>query len=337
MRTRRAAVVAILILGAAGVSAGGPAALVAASPSPSPAPASTPSPSPSASASASIVPDEERPPEQPHIEAWLDRPLPADPTGDLDVGVTLWDAAGGIPTMGATLFIQAVPPKGGGDPVRATAIRDWRGHYRGSVGVPAGGLDHLEVGVSGTACENDVCHPDDWLFDVAGVGPPPLALLTDLSEARIDVGDAAVTAGRPADVDVIVTPNADWESLPLPPEIVLRARVPRGPNVATAALQLVDATGGLYRGSITIPEAGDLVLEAALDEDGGDATRFGTSMMPIPVGAGTSGAAADEPGSPVGPDQAGDEGLPTIVIVLLGVAAIAGLGVMLAGFRSGGR
>jgi hypothetical protein len=331
MRTRRAAAVAILIVAAAGSSALVPATLIAASPSPAPAASASPS------ASASIAPDEERPPERPQIEAWLDRPLPTDPTGDLAVGVTLWDAAGGIPTLGATIFVQAVPPAGGGDSIRATAIRDWRGHYRGTVGVPATGLDHLDVGVEGTICENDICRPDDLLFEISGVGPPPLAPLTDLAEARIEVGDAVLTAGRPAGVDIVVEPNADWESLPLPPEIVVRARQARGPNLATASLPLVDAAGGLYSGSITIPEAGDLVLEAALDKDGGDATRFGTSMTRVPVQPASDGGGAGDPGSPTEPGGTSDEGLPTIVIVLLAVVAIAGAGVMLLGFRSGGR
>jgi hypothetical protein len=331
MRTRRGAATAILIVSAAAASSAVPAALIAASPSAKPAATASPSPS------ASIAPDEERPPERPQIEAWLDRPLPTDPTGDLDIGVTLWDSAGGIPVMGATVFIQAVPPDGGGDPIRATAIRDWRGHYRGTVRVPPGGLDHLDVGVGGTICENNICRPDDLLFEISGVGPPPLALLTDIAEARIEVGGAVITAGRPADVDVVVEPNAEWDSLPLPPEIVVRAREARGPNLATASLPLVDAAGGLYSGSITIPDAGDLVLEAALNEDGGDATRFGTSMTRVPVQPATGGGAAGDPGSPVEPGQADDDGLPTIMVVLLAVVAVVGAGVVLAGFRAGGR
>jgi hypothetical protein len=332
MRTRRGVAAAMLVLSAATLSAVGPAALMAASPSAAPAASASPS------ASASIAPDEEQPPERPQIQAWLDRPLPPDPTGDLDVGVTLWDSAGGIPVMGATVFIQAVPPPGGGDAIRATAIRDWRGHYRGKLGAPAGGLDHLEVGVSGTICENDVCRPDDWLFEVAGVGPPPLALFTDLAGARIDVGTAGLTAGQASDVEVVLQPNADWESLRLPPQVVVRAHEARGPNLATASLPLVDSAGRVYAGQITIPEAGDLVLEAALDEDGGDRTRFGTSMTRVTVApASGGGAAAPGSGSPVDPATSDDEGLPAFVVVLLAVAAIAGAGVILAGFRSGGR
>jgi hypothetical protein len=173
-----------------------------------PAPLAAASPSASASAPAS-----EGPPERPPFEAWLDRPVPPDAAaGDtLDVGVTIWDALGReIPRLGATIFVQAVPPAGGGDPVRVVAIRDWPGHFRAQVDVPAGGLDRLETGIPGTVCENDVCRPDDWLIPVAGTGPPPDAPITTIAEARIDTGGTALAANRPADVSVAVRPRADW-------------------------------------------------------------------------------------------------------------------------------
>jgi hypothetical protein len=301
------------------VAAASPATLSAASPSPSAAPSAAPS---------------EPPLERPPIEVWLDRPLPPDPSPGtaLDVGATLWDALGHeIPRMGATIFLRAVPP-GGAEPTQAVAISDWRGHYRGTVQVPDGGLDHVELGVTGTICENDVCRPDDWVFDLAGTGPPPEASITTLAEARIDLGDATPRAGRPAEVTVVVEPIADWESLKLPAGIVVRAREARGPNLATATLPLVDPAAGRYEGSITIPTAGDLVLEAATDEDGGDATRFGTSMVRVAVQPGGDGAA-----EPPAPGAAADEGLPTIVVLLLAAVAVVGAGVILAGFRSGGR
>jgi len=299
-----------------------------------PAPAAAASPSPSASAAAS-----EGPPERPPFEAWLDRPITADaaPGDTLDVGVTIWDALGlEIPRLGATIFIQAVPPAGGGDPVRVVAIRDWPGHFRAQVEVPAGGLDRLETGIPGTVCENDVCRPDDWLIPVAGTGPPPDAPITTIAEARIDAGGERIAANRPADVSVAVRPRADWETVPLPARIVVRVREPRGPNLATATLPLKDSATGTYQGTITIPRAGDLVLEAATDADGGDATRFGTSMTPVSVAAGSGPGGGGTAESPE-PDAAADEGLPPIVLVLLVGAAVLGAGVMLAGFRSGSR
>jgi len=324
MRTTPALTACGLVLLVALLSSARPAPLAAASPSASPA----------ASAAAS-----EQPPERPPFQAWLDRPVPADAAaGDtLDVGVTIWDALGReIPRLGATIFVQAVPPTGGGDPVRVVAIRDWPGHFRAQIDVPAGGLDRLETGIPGTVCENDICRPDDWLIPVAGTGPPPDAPITTIAEARIDTGGTALAANRPADVSVAVRPRADWETVPLPDQIVVRAREPRGPNLATATLPLEDSASGTYEGTITIPRAGDLVLEAATDADGGDATRFGTSMTPVSVAAGSGpgdGNAEETPASVA----AADEGLPPIVLVLLVGAAVLGAGVMLAGFRSGSR
>src|SRR5262245_38136618 len=167
----------------------------------------SPSPSPAASAEGS-----ERPPDRPPIEVWLDRELPASPQAGstLEVGATVWDTLGNeIPRMGATLFLRAVPP-GGGLPTQAVAISDWHGHYRGSIQVPAGGLDRLELGVTGTICENDVCRPDDWVFPVAGFGPPTGALVTSLAEARIVLGAGDLRAGEPSAISVAVQPNADW-------------------------------------------------------------------------------------------------------------------------------
>ena len=311
-----------------------PPSLTAAAPTP--AASDVPSPSPSG------LPGEP-PPERPQIQVWLDHPLPADaaPGSPLDVGATIWDALGGsIPFMGSTIFLRALPAVGDAEPTRANAVRDWRGHYRGTVEVPAGGLGGVELGVTGTICENDVCRPDDWVFDMGGVGPPPDAPITSLAEARIDAGDATLPAGRPTDVSVVLEPNADWDAaqFPLPGTIVVRAREARGPNVATASLSLADAAARIYAGTLTIPEAGDFVLEAATDEDGGDATRFGTSMVRVAVEAGSGdggGGAGDAQAGPLG--TSGDEGLPTVLIVVMAVVVIAGVGVMLAGFRDGGR
>ena len=192
-------------------------------------------------------------------------------------------------------------------------------------------MDRLELGVTGTVCENDACRPDDWVFDIAGVGPPPDAPISLLAEARILLPDAP-TAGTPTEVTVILTPHADWEALPAPDSIVVRAREPRGPTMATATLPPVDADGLTYSGAITIPRTGELVLEAATDEDGGDATRFGTSMIRVDVGESAGGAAAGDP-----PGATQEEGMPVALVVLMALVAIIGAGVVLAGFRSGGR
>src|SRR5262245_28344198 len=221
------------------------AALLATARSASVAAASPPA-SPVASAESS-----EPPPERPPFEVWLDRELPAAPQPGLtlDVGVTVWDKLGNeIPRMGRTIFLRAVP-SGGGKPVETVAISDWPGHFRGSVEVPAAGLDRVELGISGTICKNDVCSPDDWVFPIAGVGPPPGAPITSLAGARFVLGGDPPRAGAPIDLSVIVEPNADWASWPQPPHVVVRAREPRGPNVATAELPLLAAADGRDRKS----------------------------------------------------------------------------------------
>jgi hypothetical protein len=317
MRTRPNGVVLALALALGASLAASPQDLDAATPSPS------------------ILPDEERPPERPLIQVWLDEPLQTEaPPGDeVTIGATLWDTLGGlVPDMGATVFLRALPADGAGEPIRATAISDWPGHYRGIVVVPPGGLGGVELGTSGTMCENDICRPDDWVFEIAGDGPPPDAPITSLAAARIEIDGDELVAGRPTDLDVLITPNAEWLSLPLPDLLVVRAREPRGPKLAAASLRLADTGGMTYAGSITIPRSGDLVLEAATDEDGGDATRFGTSMTPVTVGEASDGDAAP---APVG--DAGDDGLPPVLILLLGVVAVVGVGVIVTGFRAGSR
>ena len=323
MQTRRGATAVYLGLVAAVALAVAPAHLDAASPS------SETSPVPS-----------EQPLERPPFEVWLDRPIPTDarPGDRLDVGATIWDRlAGEIPRMGATIFLRALPAEGAGNaagpPAQTFARTDWPGHFRGTVEVPPGGLGGIELGVSGTVCENDVCGPADWVFDMGGVGPPPDAPISDLAEARISLGADPVD-GTPTELSAVLTPQADWESLPAPDAIVVRAREPRGPTLATASLALTDAAGLVYTGSITIPRAGDLVLEAATDEDGGDATRFGTSMVPVTVGQGSD---PDAPTEPAWPGEIPDDGPPPVVIALLALVAILGIGAILSGFRGSAR
>jgi hypothetical protein len=307
------------LIAAVGLAAAGPARLSAASPSPSAPPSEPLNPEP-----------------RPELQVWLDQPAPegVQPGDELEIGATVWDAtARQIANVGATIYLHAVPVDEAVEPSTATAIRDWPGHYRGTVSVPASGLGRLELGVTGTLCVNDVCAPMNNVFEIAGDGPPPEAPITSLASARVDVDPAGLIAKEATEISVILTPNAAWPSLPVPDELVLRVREPRGPNLAVATLPLVDRDGLVYAGAVTLPVAGSLVLEVATDAYGGDATRFATSMVPVEV------AEAPDTGDDV-PEAAtdpGDEGLPPIMIALLAVAAVAGVGVILAGFRSGSR
>ena len=319
MRTGRGAAIGFLVAACVAALAVAPAGITAASPSPEPS-----------------APPSEGPPERPPFEVWLDRPTPTDaePGDKLDVGATLWDGLGSeIPRMGATIFLRIVPAEGAAAPAQTIARANWPGHYRGTVEVPEGGLGRLELGVTGTICENDVCRPDDWVFTMGGVGPPPDAPVTGLAEARISVG-GDVVAGTPTDVTVALTPQGDWESFPAPAAIVVRARAPRGPNLATASLTLTAPSDLVYEGPITIPLDGDVVLEAAMDEDGGDGTRFGTSMIPVNVARGADGQPF---GEPAGPGVATDDAPPPVVLVLLALIVVVGAGVILSGFRGSNR
>jgi hypothetical protein len=147
-----------------------------------------------------------------------------------------------------------------------------------------------------------------------------------LAEARIEADDTGLVAGQRLPVGVTLVPNAGWTELPLPGSVVVRAREPRGQNVAVARLPLASVGGLGYEGSITIPRGGELVLEAATDEEGGDATRFGTSMVRVVV----AGAPAEDPPA----STASADGMPFGLVLLLAVVALVGAGVVVAGFRS---
>lgn len=284
-------------------------------------PAASQSPPPGATAEPS-----EPPPEgPPSIEAWLDRPVPSDaaPGSTLDVGVVLWDPrAGSVESTGTVIFVRVHDAAGGAIPPDGAARQNWRGHYAGTIEVPARGLGLLQFGVRGTACDDSGCTPSDWIFPIAGAGSPPDAPVTSLATATIDPPAGPLVAGQPAKVTIRLHPNAglDLELFAMPESLVVRAREPRGPNLATATLSRVEGTGaadGAYAGSLTIPAAGDVVLEAATDADGGDATRFGTSLTRIIVAPASSAPAAAAGGVPWP--------VAAALVVALGLAMLAAL------------
>ena len=288
--------------------------------------AAAPSPSPSPS---------EEVPGEPRIEVWLDRPLPVNvaPGSAIDVGAMLWSGGSEATRfVGTSIFVRAHPATGDAEPTTGNARRDWLGHYIGRVEVPEGGLGVVEFGVTGTMCENDVCGPRDFIFPIAGTGPPPDAPMTSLAAAEIALPAEALVAGQPIHATVRLHLNTSWDPafVPLLPALALRAREPRGPTVATVMLRLTDASSLTFGGALTIPDPGDYVLEAAMDADGGDATRFGTSMTPIHVEQRATGSA-----SPVG--LGGDDALPAWLVVAMVAIVVLGGGFLIAGFRSGGR
>src|SRR5215210_2102509 len=289
-----------------------------------------------ASPSPSAQPEPEDP-GRPAILAWLDRSIPTDAaTGtSIAVGVLLWDdRAAMIPDMGGTIQVRVHASDPNVGPVTVGGRSDWRGHFTATIVIPDGGVGSIDVFSPGTICENDVCRPDEWLFPIAGEGPPPEAPITSLAEARILLPAEPLVAGQPGEIAVRLEPRADWEAdaLVVPPSLVIRAREARGPNLATAALSLIDPAERVYQGPLTVPSAGDLVLEAATDEDSGDATRFPTSMTRISVEAASAPEAAE-----AGAETDSDDGLPPWFVVGMAVVALVGAGILVVGFAQGSR
>jgi hypothetical protein len=308
-RLSRALLAAITVCpGFAVLLLGGPVA-AAESPSPSPAPA-----------------ESGEPDGRPRLELWLDAELPETPTpgATLAIGSILWDAdRAAIAPIGTTIFYRTHGAPGD-PPIETFARQDWPGHYLGTIEIPEAGLTGLEFGLSGTLCENDVCRRDDWLFPIGGIGPPPGAPVVAIAAATIDVLPEPIVADSPLALIIRVRPNEgiDPALFEMPASLVVRAREPRGPNVAVAEVALAgrESSGlreGVFEGDMTIDEPGEFVLEVATDADGGDATRFGTSLMPIAV------EAAATPTNPAA--TTGSGGLPIVVLLTAaGVAILAG-------------
>ena len=278
--------------------------------------AESPSPSP--------APGESGEPEgRPLLELWLDADVPEKPApgATLQIGAILWDPdRAAIAPIGTTIVYRTHGAPGD-PPIETFARQDWPGHYLGSIEIPAAGLAGLDFGLSGTLCENDVCRRDDWLFPIGGIGPPPGAPVAAIATASIDLLAEPIGAGSSLAVTVRIRPNAgiDPELFEMPATLVIRAREPRGPNVAVAEIALTDRENsglreGVFEGHLTIAEAGDFVLEVATDADGGEATRFGTSLTPIVVEAAASPA---EPGTSTGSGE-----IPTVVLVAATAAAV---------------
>jgi hypothetical protein len=276
-------------------------------------------------------------PGPPGIVAWLDRPIPADAAAgaSLPVGVLLWDETGhSIPDMGGTIQVRVHATDPSVEPATVSGRSDWPGHFTATIVIPKGGVGSIDFFSPSTVCENDVCRPDEFLFPIAGAGLPPEAPITGLAEARILLPSDPLVADRAADISVRLEPRSDWDpdALVLPSSLVIRARQARGSNLTTATLSLTDPGDRVYEGSLTLPAAGDLVLEAATDVEGGDATRFPTSMTRITVEAADTAEAADP-----GPARDADDSLPLWFVVGMAVVALAGAGVLAVGFVQGGR
>jgi len=276
-------------------------ASVAAAASPSPAP----SPSPFVSS----------------LEAWLDDDLPTDaPAGTpLTIGATLWmpDQAELLPMSG--VFVRLRPASGTAAPTETTGILDWPGHVTASLVVPTGGVGDLEIGQTGSACDATGCHRVDLLFVIAGVGPPPDAALPQIATVRIDPPVTTPTAGESVGIGMILTLKADWDPFAFAPPsaLALQVSVPRGPTIDDVAAPLTDPGTLRYSASVTFPDAGRYLLEAAATTGAAGRDTFTTSLTSVNVVAGqpspVATPASDGPAS-AGADTQVD---PTLVAGLL--------------------
>jgi hypothetical protein len=281
------------------------------------------------------------------IQPWLDReaPLDAAPGSTIRIGITLWDTAAGELSLWVNVYVRLWPPGSvDGLPPKADIRNDWPGHLIATATVPQGGLGSIEVGLHGVECHPDgTCPLADIPMTIGGVGPPPGVPREKLITGSVS-GIVDPVAGVPFDLTVDIHEKADWDpaSLGLPDRIVAIARHPRGPDLETAELRRQGPAGQPYTGSVTLPEAGDMVVVAALPGNGAEDTVLPTTTTRLlvasaagggqPTGGGESAAgggaaAAGATGAPrtgtnPAPVDAGGSGDRSLLLWIVGVGLV---------------
>ena len=296
------------ILGLAAIGVAGPAGPPARAADPSPSPASA----------------------EPGIEVWIDEALPPDvPVGrSVEIGATLWDAARAQLSRVGADYVRVHPKTGKAPPSEAAAHSDWPGHVTAMVVIPKGGLGEIELGVRGSQClANGSCGPIETPFKTAGTGPPPDAPRSVLVDTTWQFSEDAV-AGKPMELGIDLVPKAAWglDSLALPDRLVVVAATPDKPDLAQAELKATSAADGSYRGSITIPEGGDVVLTIAFPGNGTEDDVIARTRLSVkgdgPSGAATPGAVAP-PGAAT-TDSGSQWPLVVGLIVVVGIVVAGG-------------
>jgi hypothetical protein len=292
-------VVAVLAVAALAL----PAAIDAASPSPSAEPSASPSEQPFDSG----------------IDAWLDRPVPTDaPVGStIRIGATIWGRDMEQLLPGMLPFIRLRPATGSAAPAEQPSRQDWPGHVFASLEVPEGGAGTVEIGMAMQACGSSGCDGDmEFLFTIAGFGPPPGAPLPAIATATIEPMGEPVIAGQPIEIRVRLEWLGDWEDggdVHLPGQVFVLVREPRGPDIDSVAVPASSTTSGLYEGSVTFPGAGDYALEVSTKPVREITTTFSASTLRV--------SAAPGPDGPIG--EAGGPPLPIVLVVAIALLVLS--------------
>jgi hypothetical protein len=283
----------------------------------------------------------------PTIETWIDAPIagpPDAPAGGLvSVGATFWNARDNALFGINGLNVKLYPKTGSAKPSVAKAIQDFPGHILAQLPIPQGGIGRVEIVASGQECAADgsSCHDVDIPLKIAGTGPPPDAPPGKLVTAELlpITGDAV--AGRPVSIAVLLHQIGLWtlESFPLPDSIEVTSTKVGGGRLGSARLQQDPPIPSQpYRGTIRIPEPGNVVLAAAfVDSAGrsqpiqgvlgpiqviGTAVRAdGASPLPLATAGQSDAAAPGDPGTDAGPPWVP---IALVVVLILGLALFLG-------------
>jgi len=273
----------------------------------------------------------------PDVGAWLDRALPKDAAAGTEilVGATIWSSRDNGPIGSSAVFFRLYAGDGGPDFSEVVATEDWRGHFSGNVIVPKGGVGELHIGTQGTSCDANGCTRSDAVYEIAGVGPPPMAPLTAIARAEIYPPNVRVVAGQPFPLLVVLHPGAEWEPryFTFPATLRVVVRDPRGPDLEVVAVT-EGSEPGHYHTDLTLPGEGSFALQAAT------AGSTGANVDPLPaaelfststilVEARVPASASPSPMLP--PSEPATSGADQLVPLLAALAiALVGVGGLLA-------
>jgi hypothetical protein len=239
----------------------------------------------SPSPGASPVPTETIEPFSPGF-AWLDAALPtgAAAGSKVSIGAFLWSPHDERAVTGATVRFTLHPASGKAAPTTATGVPTWRGHFVADLLVPAGGFGRLTMGFPGNFCSDAGCLDQDFLFEIAGVGPPTDVPLTAIATGHLTLSEPVVQSRAPAAVDVTVSANAPWPTaIDLPDALVVQVRERQGGVVSEVPAVATAAEPGHYTATVTLIQPGDYVVQLATTEGATPGALFGTAIAPLTV------------------------------------------------------